>query len=140
MNFEEKFPACKKDDECSWLTNAPGYDEIVAAFGHEVLLTVEYHDYQGDTRYLLKSGDRYGHLNVGWGSCSGCDALQACDSVTDLQALANSIEGDIKWFESAGEALKWFESHDWEGDYSWSLSEQKQYVEKAMALLRGASA
>lgn len=135
MDILEKFPTCKQEPGCSWLNNVPAYDEIVAAFGHEVLVTVADNDYQGDTRYLLRSGARYGHLNVGWGSCSGCDALQACSTLEELQKLADEIEQSIQWFESQEEACQWFETHDWKGDYYWYQEEQAQYVDRVLRVL-----
>ena len=135
MDIQERFPECKQNGEYSWLENAPSYDAIVAAFGHTILAQVDDNDYQGDSRYLLQSGERYGHLNIGWGSCSGCDALQGCDTIAELQDLADSIEGDIKWFASKDEARTWFETHDWKGDYSWRSKEQADYVEQVLKVL-----
>jgi hypothetical protein len=78
------------------------YDPIIRSFG-AVLVQVEDDDWSGDTRVLLRNGDRYGFLVIGWGSCSGCDALQGCSTFAEVDELINQIEGDIKWFNSLAE-------------------------------------
>jgi hypothetical protein len=79
------------------------YGPIIRSFG-EVLVQVDDEDWSGDTRVLLRNGDRYGFLSFGWGSCSGCDALQACDSYQDVDQLIGEMENDIKWFDTLAES------------------------------------
>lgn len=111
------------------------YQPIIDACG-DVLLQVDDSDYQGDTRALLRdAAGRYGHLQFGWGSCSGCDALQWCSTVADVQLLADAIESEVRWFDTAAEALAYFEGHDWQGDYSWRRDEQRKFVAQAVAIL-----
>jgi hypothetical protein len=114
----------------------PGdYQPLIGSFG-EILLQVDDKDYQGDTRVILKRGDEYGLLIFGWGSCSGCDALQACETYQDIEDLRARLESDIKWLP-AKELLAYLETHDWEGDYSWNDDgETKQFVEQATAMMR----
>jgi hypothetical protein len=84
-------------------------------------IVIERHDdnsYQGDTRVLLEANGRFGYLEIGWGSCSGCDSLQACSSWTDLQELIDEITTSVRWFDSKSEALRWFKEHDWAGEYN----------------------
>jgi hypothetical protein len=111
------------------------YNPLIGSFG-EILLQVDDKDYQGDTRVILKRGDEYGLLIFGWGSCSGCDALQACDTYQDIENLRARLESDIKWLP-AKELLAYLETHDWKGDYSWhDDGETKQFVEQATAMMR----
>jgi hypothetical protein len=94
------------------------YGPMIVAFG-EIVLQVDDSDYQGDSRILYRRvGGQFGWLQFGWGSCSGCDALQGCDSYDDLQKLMDSTRESITWWDSAQEALDFFLKHDWEGDYS----------------------
>lgn len=82
---------------------------------------IERHDddnYQGDTRVLLEANGRLGYLEIGWGSCSGCDCLQGCSSWSDLQELIDEITTSVRWFDSKSEALQWFKDHDWAGEYN----------------------
>lgn len=86
----------------------PDYDDLVRQFAH-IFFTVSDGDYQGDHFYVVtswgklstgKNGIRYGFLVVGYGSCSGCDSLQACDSWEELAELAQRIHSDVRWFDS----------------------------------------
>ena len=110
------------------------YNVIVNEFGN-VLLSVEDDDYQGDTRTLLEKDGKYGWLQFGWGSCSGCDALQACNHIVEIQTLMDELHKSIKWFDTKAECLAFFQTHDWEGDYSWHDENQKKFVADAIKLL-----
>lgn len=109
------------------------YQPILDAFG-QIVIQVDDDDYQGDTRVLYRDRDNYGWLQFGWGSCSGCDALQACDTYADVQELIDDLQASIKWFDSPLKALVYFENHDWEGDYSWG-AEQREFVQKCIKVL-----
>lgn len=76
-------------------------------------------DYQGDTRALIKGKDgRYGYLKFGWGSCSGCDALQACRSYENLGELISELQQAVRW-GTATDILTFLRTHDWAGDYDY---------------------
>lgn len=79
------------------------YSPIIESFG-DVLVQVDEDDYSGDSFVLLRKVDQYGFLCFGWGSCCGCDALQACETVEHLDELINELQNDIKWFDSLAEA------------------------------------
>jgi len=104
-----------------WHWGVGGYESMVEAFGQRVLVATDDGDYQGDSYRLIADGDephqRYGILIFGWGSCSGCDALQACGSVSELQELADSLQDSIKWFSHKEALREYMENHDWEGDW-----------------------
>ena len=110
------------------------YNQLLESMG-EILIKIDDHDYQGDSRVLLEKDNQYGILIFGWGSCSGCDALQACDNLNEVQELYDSLESQITWFSSAQECLEYFESHDWEGDYSWGQKETKQFIKECKEYL-----
>lgn len=107
--------------------SASSYQPMVEAFGNILFQEIE-NDYQGSTWVLYEEGNHYGYLDFGWGSCSGCDALQGCNSMQEIQDLMEDMYFSIKWFESAAEALAWFEEQDWEGKYSWSSGECQNFV------------
>ncbi len=116
---------------------ASDYQPIVDHFG-TVVLQVEEEDYQGDTWVLYDdTGKGFGYLQFGWGSCSGCDALQGCDSYAEIGELIQQLEGSIRWAPRA-ELLKFFNEHDWQGDYSWREDELKTFVKDAIAYLESA--
>lgn len=122
----------EKSDDYSWYD----YQPMVDAFG-KVVIQVDDSDYQGDTRVLYDNDGRIGHLIFGWGSCSYCDALQSCDTIEEVQELCNGLQDEIKWFDTKEEALNWFETHDWEGDWTWYSYETKEYISKVIKYLKG---
>ena len=107
------------------------YQPILNAIGN-VLIQVDDDDYQGDSRLLYEKEGKFGYLIFGWGSCSGCDALQACESMNDVQELIDCLVNDVKWFDSLGELKEYFKEKDWELEYSWHSSETKEFIEKVL--------
>lgn len=103
------------------------YQEILDDIG-DILVQVDDEDYQGDSRVLYQKGNLYGILIFGWGSCSGCDALQGCGSKEEVVELANSLT-DIDW-KTFEEMKKYIETHDWEGDYSWHEEGMVEFLDK----------
>lgn len=99
------------------------YMPMLNEFGRIVVLMSE-NGYSGDTWVFYCTGNeegkfgKSGYLQVGWGSCSGCDALQGCDSKDDVQKLMNELYSQIIWFDEEDDAITYFKEHDWEGDYS----------------------
>lgn len=106
------------------------YTPMLDSFGYEKLLQVDDDDYQGDSRILYRNGEQYGLLIFGWGSCSGCDALQDCNSLEEIDTLRLSLHESIVW-RTAQEMRDYLEQHDWQGDYAYS----PEFVEKAKELL-----
>lgn len=90
----------------------PSYDELIESFEVEVLLEGHFGDYQGDSAYLLRQGDEYGILIFGWGSCSGCDALEACyGNLQELTMLRDDLYSSITWRER-GAMVEYLTSKD----------------------------
>lgn len=113
---EATWPQCKRD---YWFYGGPGYDAYIEKMPWEAIIETGDHDYQGSSSVCLKDGERYGYLEYGWGSCSGCDADQACDSWSDVADLYNSLVDNIEWHDSIEAFLTWAKSHDWKGEWSW---------------------
>jgi thioredoxin-related protein len=131
-SIKEVYPYCESNDEYSWFDSPYDYTPMLDSFGFEKLLQVDDSDYQGDSRVLYKDDNRYGILIFGWGSCSGCDALQGCESFKELEDLQKELFDQIKWFESKEELLKYLTTHDWEGDYCWHAEETRDFVMKCI--------
>lgn len=121
------------DQDEGYLFGPSEYQPIIDSLG-SVLVQVDDNDYQGDTRVLLQKDGRYGFLNFGWGSCSGCDALQACSSYREIELLIQGLEADIKWFDSKQEAIDYIASKEREASYYFHSSEWRQFVERCSAL------
>jgi hypothetical protein len=112
----------------------PSYDTLVSCFG-EIVVAVADNDYQGDTRYLVRGADgRWGVVIVGWGSCSGCDALQACSKPKDYAELRDSIGAGATWFDTAAACATYLTDKDWEASYL-REAETRDFVEQCLAAL-----
>ena len=75
------------------------YNPMIEAFGN-VAIKISDKGWQGDSRILYDNDGTLGYLIFGWGSCSGCDALQACEDLDDVQNLCDILQSRVKWFES----------------------------------------
>lgn len=106
-----------------------GYHDLIDDLG-EVLTDVRVGDYAGSLLWLLRDGDRFGYLSIGYGSCSGCDALEGCDTLAELRELHDELAGYVRW-GSRSETLAFLRDHDWEGD--WSYQEDKEAVSDFIA-------
>lgn len=118
------------DGSTRW-AGASDYQPIIDEFG-EVLIQVDDSDYQGDTRVLYKKNGKFGYLIFGWGSCSGCDSLQACRTIQEIEALMGGLENDIIWFDTLEDLQKHFREKDWELEYAWHHEETKEFIQKVL--------
>jgi hypothetical protein len=116
--------------------NVCNYNPLLNSLGYEVILKVDDEDYQGDSRVLFKQDNKIGYLQFGWGSCSGCDALQACESYEQIDELRSEVLRGIKWFDNAEQALKFFTNHDWEGDCCQDQDKQKEFIDLSIEWLK----
>lgn len=105
--------------DVNWSQYAPctSYAPVINGLGNP-LVVVSDDDYSGDTFVLYTGqGYTYGILVIGWGSCAGCDALQACESYDDLNALIDDLERSIVWFPSLTAVREWAASADRKGSH-----------------------
>ena len=109
------------------------YNYIVEDFGH-VAIQVDDEDYQGDSRILFDNEDNYGILIFGWGSCSGCDALQRCESWEELTELYDELLYSVTWFDTKEECIDYLNTHDWEGDFCWN-EKTREFINRAIEYL-----
>lgn len=107
------------------------YDDLIDSFEVQVLLRKDDDDYQGDTRLLVRDGDRYGLITFGWGSCSGCDALEAAGSDVEVIELRDAIWNGTHWEPSADALVAYIDGKDWSLDYS----HDADFLERAKAFL-----
>jgi hypothetical protein len=113
------------------------YQPMLKAFGR-IVIQVDDDDYQGDSRVLYLSDEKgYGYLQFGWGSCSGCDALKACNDHNEVAKLMKSLANSIKW-ANRDETLRFFREHDWDGDYSRKEEMQQHFIKQVIEYLEKA--
>lgn len=129
--WEKELKEMKADDYFA----VSNYNAMLDEFG-EILLQVDNKDWSGDSRVLYTDGDKVGYLQFGWGSCSGCDALQGCQNIEEVQGLMDNLCSSIKWFDNAQDALQFFMTHDWEGDYGWHEEKQKEFIKQSIEILK----
>ena len=118
-----------------WTKYSLTYDMIVDAFGYQNPIWVEDDDFQGDSYALLKDGEKRGFLVFGWGSCSGCDWLQGCDTIEDITELYNHLLSEILWKDSAAEMLEYMNAKDWDVEWYARKPEWKDFLDKAKSYL-----
>lgn len=75
----------------------PGYQEMFKAEGLEVLAWETFGSYQGDYAVVVKKDDMLGFVVIGYGSCSGCDAFEACDTKEEYDTLMLDTLSSIQW-------------------------------------------
>ena len=109
------------------------YTPMLEQFG-EILIKVDEDDYQGDSYLIYKKENSYGYLRFGWGSCSGCDALQACNTIQEVQELMGALYNSIIWFTSLAELKKYFANKDWTLEFSWHIECFKDFVNQVEKL------
>ena len=109
------------------------YEPIIRIFG-EIVLKVSTKDYQGDSWVILRKNADFGWLRWGWGSCSGCDSLQACSTFEDVDDLIDDLERGILWFGSLDELKSYFREKDWEVEFCSDVNVRDDFIAKALAL------
>jgi hypothetical protein len=115
-NIEEVYPS-EEDTERNYFY---GYNPLLESFNYDIILKVDEYDYQGDSIVIFYNNEnnKYGYLIFGWGSCSGCDSLQACNSYQEVEELRIDIHNRIIWFDTLELLREWINKHDYEGDYT----------------------
>lgn len=97
-----------KDGTWGW----SDYEALIGLFGLPIIYFWRGDDYQGDAFAVLQDGERYGLIVFGFGSCSGCDALQACETGKDAADLANAFWESTRWFASIPKMLLYVNSDE----------------------------
>ncbi len=93
----DAYPEELAGDEDQYSLGISDYDPLLSSMGFEIALRRDDDGYQGDSRLILRHGSLYGLLFFSWGSCSGCDRLQACKTVSDLEDLRRQLFNSIQW-------------------------------------------
>ena len=65
---------------------SPGYDDCLEAAGADVLDFERFGSYQGEWWALVRCAGALGFVSGGFGSCSGCDAIEALLTYCDNEA------------------------------------------------------
>jgi len=135
--FSEAFPECKPETDCGYIQNRPSYTDLLESTGWVPVVEVQEQDYQGSI-YVLVTNDagQYGYLAISFGSCSGCDALKACNKVEELDELRGELAQQVTVFPTLSAAAEAIEN-DRELDVteSWHSKEKSEFKAKVRALV-----
>lgn len=97
----------------------PAYSELIDSMEYNIVFEETIGSYQGDYLYFFEDSDKYGLLVFGYGSCSGCDSLEACSDEKEVTSLRDSIESEIKWFKTKEEVAKFIWDTDKKAFKDW---------------------
>lgn len=78
-------------------TETSGYCNFLGKNGYKIISSWQEDGYQGSWGAILEKDGKRGEITFSFGSCSGCDALQACNNDSDEQILLKELESNIKW-------------------------------------------
>lgn len=115
--------------------DSPDYEHLVALFG-TVIHTERLGGYQGDFYTLLRRPDAVGFLKFGYGSCSGCDALEGCDSYAEMDELIDRLESQVVWMPSSKDLAAWLTKRS-EDNTDWDREEFAETLPKLLDALKG---
>lgn len=93
-----------------------GYESLIESMGVKILVEESTYGYQGDSILLIQSNssDKCGFLVFGWGSCSMCDAFEACKNLEDYDNLRKSLYQGIFWDNNLEECINHIFEKPWE--------------------------
>lgn len=108
----------------------PSYETLVESTTKRVDWTINAgtNNYQGDLYLFGESNDDAGYyyyVRIGYGSCSGCDALEACDTPEELISLRDEIKRSIIRFDT----LKEFETYINDDEAYWVDDDLRKFAE-----------
>lgn len=135
-SFADLYPDHGSGDDFS---SPCSYTPIIEGFGYDVALREDEDDYQGSTFVLYRDASRqeYGVLIFGWGSCSGCDTLQACYDERTVMDLRSDLHDCIIWFDDKDDAHAWFSDREQSGSYYAEQEMWKAFRDAALAIIDG---
>lgn len=129
-----------------WAKNYGDYEPMVRSWPYEVVSFDTCGSYQGDHVVLLADGDRRGFLMIGYGSCSGCDALEAAKPWEDdgdwtgVRQIEREQRESIHWESSGPELADWLSARfadEGKGtDWYWYDDEVKAVTRRYIVALR----
>lgn len=110
------------------------YKDMINSWPYENLYLKYVGDYQGDVVLLLKNGDDYGFFTIGYGSCSGCDALEACNTREERVSLALDFKRNIKWRDKVN-LINYLKQENLEHEWFWYDEDMRAAINEVIELL-----
>lgn len=77
---------------------APGWEAGLEARGLNIIAWETFGDWQGDYAVIFKANDNlFAFTVIGYGSCSGCDVMEACENEKEYKELISDVVNSLKW-------------------------------------------
>lgn len=123
------------EEEPWW--HRPTYKELIKSMGVDIVVQIDEGDYQGDTLLCVTTNNQFGILYFGWGSCSGCDWLQDCNTYTELEELRTALANKIHWHDTIADAVKFTQERDWKALDAYFIKQKfiDTFIEKLKAFI-----
>lgn len=120
-----------------WIVDYPDYEQIVRSWGWTIAANKTFGMYQGDEVYVLRDGERCGLVVIGYGSCSGCDELDAVapwgddGDWSEVIALSDRLRSEVHWEPSTDDLRRWIDVNP-ENDWWQFDSEIRDWIVRAL--------
>lgn len=106
-------------------------DEYIALIKDAGLDVIDYlamGGYQGDLIVIVKKADKFGMIVTGYGSCSGCDVLQACyNNKKKLKQLQKELCDKVIW-KDITPFITYLKKKDWRSEYYYGEQELPPFI------------
>lgn len=134
INHNVDWSSYELPGDCESCYRCDDYRRLPELLGAETLVWVNERAYQGSSFALLAHDGEYGYVTFSWGSCSGCDAMQAAEGDLDatVEVFLSLLRG-TKWFPSLDAAKVYIAGIGGEL-HEWHLDEFKEFQTKVAAL------
>jgi hypothetical protein len=127
-----------------WVKDRYGtsYEELVDGWGYEVVTFDTIGSYEGDHFVVLRDGERYGWVVFGYGSCSGCDELEAAapwnedGDWTEVVKLSDELRAKVEWHDLAAALADRLAALERGNEWWLNDSEGRDARDRAVAALR----
>lgn len=90
-------------------------------------------DYSGDLIAVIRRAGQWGFLQTGYGSCSGCDAIQDAlyGGIDQLRTVRDEVRAKVHWEPSKADLVAYIEARTPENDW-WLDSERGEAARSAL--------
>ena len=120
-NFRDAKEAYPSAEDSDYMSFGSDYGKVLHSMNLYPVVFVEEEDYQGESLVLLYNQRyNYGILNFSWGSCDGCDMLQACTTEEEFDEFRHDLFNKIHWGNQpngslASHIIEWWLNRDVDG-------------------------